>query len=154
MEVLKSNNLTINRLLNMWLKGICSHADIVILIPITCWITSLGRGKLQYTAFRVGIKDIVWKCLDTQGLFLKDCVAVSTLLRQVRDLLVALLLLLGKLCIYILNCLLSNCRSWGNHLSFYSCMMVLIWAFPAKIYIYSCTVFKGENTSKNDKIPN
>ena len=63
----------------MWLKGICSHADIVILIPITCRITSLGRGKLQYTAFRVGIKDIGWKCLDTQGLFLVLTMLVSVI---------------------------------------------------------------------------
>ena len=65
----KLNNLITNRLLYSWLKGICSHDGIVILIPIACLITPLDRGKWQYTAFRARVKDTVSKCLNTLGLF-------------------------------------------------------------------------------------
>ena len=72
----------------------------------------------------------------TLSLLINLCnIAVFTFLRQVPDMLFALLLLLGKLCIYILHCLLSNCRSLGNHLFFCSCMMVLIWAMVSDIVV-------------------
>ena len=58
------SNLRINRLLYNWLKEICSHDGILILIAVTCLITPLGSGKWQYTAFRVDIKDIVSKHLN------------------------------------------------------------------------------------------
>ena len=63
------NNLIINRLLYSLLEAICSHDGILILIPIACLITLLDRGKWQYAAFRVGIKHIVSKCLNTIEMF-------------------------------------------------------------------------------------
>ena len=69
MQVLKLNNLIINRLFYSWLKDICSHDGILILIPIAHLIIPLDRGKWQYTAFRVDIKDIVSKFLNTLELF-------------------------------------------------------------------------------------
>ena len=69
MQALKLNNLIINRLLYSCLKGICPHDGIFILISTACLITPLDHGKWQYTAFRVGIKDIVLKYLNTLGLF-------------------------------------------------------------------------------------
>ena len=68
-KVHKLNNLIVNRLLYSWLKGICSHDGILILIPIVCFITPLDSGKWQYTAFRVGTKYIVSKCFNTLTLF-------------------------------------------------------------------------------------
>ena len=59
LQVLKLNNLIINHLLYSWLKAICSHGGILILILIACSVTPLDRGKWQYTAFYVGITDIV-----------------------------------------------------------------------------------------------
>ena len=69
MHVLKLNSLITNRLLYSWLKGIGSHDDILILISIACLITSLDRGKWQYTAFRAGIKNFTSKYLNDLGLF-------------------------------------------------------------------------------------
>ena len=68
-QVLKLNNFIINLLLCSWLKRICSHNGILILIPIACLIIPLDSGKWQYTAFCVGIKDIVSKCLSTWDYF-------------------------------------------------------------------------------------
>ena len=57
--------LIINRLLYYWLKEICSHDGILLLIPIIYLKTPLDRDKWQYKVFRVDIKDIVSKCLST-----------------------------------------------------------------------------------------
>ena len=67
-QVLKLNDLIINRSLYSWLEVISSHDGILILISIACLVTPLDCGQGQYTAFRVDIKDIVSKCLNTLGL--------------------------------------------------------------------------------------
>ena len=64
MQALKLNNLIINRLLYSCLKGICPHDGIFILISTACLITPLDHGKWQYTAFRVGIKDIRFEIFE------------------------------------------------------------------------------------------
>ena len=46
---------------------------------MVCLRTPLDRGKWQYTVFRVDIKDVVSKCLNTLGLF-----SVLTMLVLVR----------------------------------------------------------------------
>ena len=57
-QVLKLNNEIRSCLLYSLLKRVYFHDSIFILIPITCLIALLDRGKWQYTTFRVRITGI------------------------------------------------------------------------------------------------
>ena len=80
----------------------------------------INNSKAPYRSYVLHFWKILYGCN----------IAVSILLQQVQDMLVAWLLwFLGKLGIYILHSLLGNYRSLDYCLSFCSFMLVSIWAF-------------------------